>query len=59
MIEIKETKNQSVICPHCEKTLGRIEAVKAKSTFGVRYIYSCGQCRKVLGVSHRKGFFMG
>ena len=59
MIEIRETKNQPVICPHCEKTLGAINAVKTKTTFGVRFVYACGQCRKVLGVSHRKGFFMG
>jgi len=26
---------------------------------GKRYVYSCPECRKVLGVSHRKGFWMG
>lgn len=59
MIELKETTNQSAICPHCEKTLGPIEAIKTKSKLGVRYVYTCGFCRKVLGVSHRKGFWMG
>jgi hypothetical protein len=59
MIEITETKNARAVCPHCEQQLGRIEAIKTKSTFGVRFIYVCNQCRKVLGVSHRKGFFMG
>ena len=29
------------------------------SLFGKRYIYFCPECRKVLGVSHRKGFWMG
>jgi hypothetical protein len=26
---------------------------------GRRYLYFCPHCRKVLGVSHRKGFWMG
>ncbi len=59
MIEVKETSDHPVVCPHCEKTLGKIVAVKAKSGLGVRFVYACGQCRKVLGVSHRKGFWMG
>lgn len=59
MIEIKETTSKSAICPHCEKALGRVNAIKAKSGFGVRFVYSCGFCNKVLGVSHRKGFWMG
>lgn len=59
MIEIQESQNESVLCPHCEKTLGTIRAVKAKTRMGVRFVYACGFCRKVLGVSHRKGFWMG
>jgi len=30
-----------------------------ESMLGKRYIYFCPNCRKVLGVSHRKGFWMG
>jgi hypothetical protein len=26
---------------------------------GKRFVYFCGTCRKVLGISHRKGFWMG
>jgi hypothetical protein len=26
---------------------------------GKRFLYFCGGCRKVLGISHRKGFWMG
>ena len=59
MIEVREVKDKSAICPHCEKTLGVVNAIKTKTSLGVRYIYSCGACNKVLGVSHRKGFFMG
>jgi hypothetical protein len=59
MIEVKESTTQSAICPHCEKKLGTVNAIKTKSSLGVRYVYACGFCRKVLGVSHRKGFWMG
>ena len=59
MIEVRESDNQSVVCPHCEKTLGTLHAVKTRSKFGVRYVYACGLCRKVLGVSQRKSFWMG
>ena len=59
MIEINETKTETPICPHCERRLGTIGARKIGSMFGVRFVYFCGQCKKVLGVSHRKGFFMG
>ncbi len=59
MVEIRETKSARALCPHCEKQLGSIDAIKTRSTFGVRFVYVCGLCRKVLGVSHRKGFFMG
>jgi hypothetical protein len=59
MVEIRETKNQSPVCPHCEKKIGTINAQKIGSIFGVRFVYFCDSCKKVLGVSHRKGFFMG
>ena len=59
MVQIRETTDKPAICPHCEKTLGRMNAIKTKSAFGVRFVYSCGHCNKVLGVSHRKGFWMG
>lgn len=47
-------------CPHCEKDIDAVsynELTGAK--FGKRYIYFCTSCRKTLGVSHRKGFWMG
>lgn len=46
-------------CPHCEKELENIISTQVESTFGKRYIYACPECKKVLGVSHRKGFWMG
>lgn len=48
------------LCPHCKKQL---ETVSYRELYGglwgKRYIYFCQSCRATLGVSHRKGFFMG
>jgi hypothetical protein len=46
-------------CPHCDKPLQRVLARKLRSSLGVRFLYFCSHCKKVLGVSHRKGFWMG
>ncbi len=59
MIEIKENSLEPPVCPHCEKEVTTIHAQKIRTLLGVRFIYYCGECRKVLGVSHRKGFLMG
>ena len=47
------------ICPHCERELNTVWYQNVHGVFGKRYIYFCPECRKVLGVSHRKGFWMG
>lgn len=59
MIRIDEKTNQTPLCPHCEADIERLLATKVESLLGVRYVYFCEQCRKVLGVSHRKGVMMG
>ena len=59
MIQIIEDNNATPICPHCEKKIREVVARKLGGTLGVRYLYFCRECRKVLGVSHRKGFWMG
>ncbi|MFP4662067.1 MAG: hypothetical protein ACLFPF_07750 [Halanaerobiales bacterium] len=56
-VEVKE--NIKPVCPHCEAELDNIWTKKLKSPLGKRYIYFCPMCKKVLGVSHRKGFWMG
>lgn len=54
-----------VKCPHCEHDLDSVNADLLMTagggvfSFGKRYIYSCPSCNRVLGVSHRKGFWMG
>lgn len=58
-LEAVEVNDIAPLCPHCERTIERLLWRKVASTLGVRYIYYCSHCRKVLGISHRKGFWMG
>lgn len=59
MINLTETETENPVCPFCEKELTNIFAKRISSTLGVRFIYFCSICKKVLGISHRKGFWMG
>ncbi len=47
-------------CPHCDKDIDTVLYRELYGGFwGKRYIYFCQSCRATLGISHRKGFFMG
>lgn len=47
-------------CPHCRRDIATVSYRELHGGFwGRRYIYFCGECLMTLGVSHRKGFFMG
>jgi hypothetical protein len=59
MLRAEEKNDVSPICPHCAKELMRVWYRALESVFGKRYVYFCPECKKVLGVSHRKGFWMG
>ena len=59
MISVEETEDVNPICPFCTKELHKIFCRQLGGMFGKRYVYFCPDCRKVLGVSHRKGFWMG
>ncbi len=59
MIEILKREDVQPLCPHCSTPLRSLWYQQLAGIFGRRYIYFCGSCRKVLGVSHRKGFWMG
>ncbi|MFH1194789.1 MAG: hypothetical protein V1720_03695 [bacterium] len=59
MISVEETTTVNPICPHCEKEITKVYARRVESVFGVRFVYFCIFCRKVLGISQRKGFWMG
>lgn len=58
-VRIREDFPAAPVCPHCEKEIHELAARKVDSLLGVRFVYYCVDCRKVLGVSHRKGFWMG
>ncbi len=58
-IRIREDFPATPICPHCGQEIQEIAARRVESTLGVRFLYFCANCRKVLGISHRKGFWMG
>jgi predicted RNA-binding Zn-ribbon protein involved in translation (DUF1610 family) len=59
MIECRETQSEFPVCPHCGQPVREVLCRRLSSVFGKRYIYFCALCKKVLGVSHRKGFWMG
>lgn len=59
MIQCTERDDITPLCPHCGAALKEIWCQRLTAFFGKRYVYSCPHCRKVLGVSHRKGFWMG
>ena len=59
MIELKENDDATPLCPHCSKPLDELWFQELKGYLGRRYVYFCTKCRKILGVSHRKGFWMG
>lgn len=65
MTVVHENAELVPICPHCSAALnevhGRNLPAVGSSTFrfGKRYIYACPSCRKVIAISHRKGFWAG
>jgi len=59
MIKTEQKENVTPLCPHCEKKLNTLHYRSLGGRFGRRYVYFCASCEKVLGVSHRKGFWMG
>jgi hypothetical protein len=59
MVELRENREAVPICPHCSEPVDEIWFRELKALLGRRYVYFCSKCRKILGVSHRKGFWMG
>jgi DNA-directed RNA polymerase subunit RPC12/RpoP len=59
VIELKEKTDVRPSCPHCSEQLDELWFQELKGFLGRRYVYFCGRCQKILGVSHRKGFWMG
>ena len=59
MIKSEERNDVTPLCPHCDEPVRSIGYRRLSGLFGRRYVYFCAACKKVLGVSHRKGFWMG
>ena len=59
MIELIEKKDEEPLCPNCSEVITQIWFRELRSLFGKRYVYFCQHCKAVLGMTHRKGFFMG
>ena len=59
MINLETKRDVEPVCPYCSSELRTVWMRELKSVLGRRYIYFCSNCRKVLGVSHRKGLWMG
>ena len=59
MVELEERIDILPVCPHCKTELSTIAFRELSGLLGKRYVYFCSNCKSVLGVSHRKGFWMG
>lgn len=59
MINAEERNDVQPVCPHCKTDLASIHYRRIYAVLGKRYVYFCPHCRAVLGVTHRKGFWMG
>ena len=59
-LNLERDEQTQPVCPHCQKQLNTVKYRELHGAFwGKRYFYFCPSCRAALGVSHRKGFFMG
>jgi len=59
MINLKEKSEVTPLCPHCNEAVTELWFREISTILGKRFLYFCSHCKKVLGVSHRKGFWMG
>lgn len=59
MINLEINNSIEPVCPHCSEKLHTVYMRELRSVLGKRFMYFCHKCHKVLGVTHRKGFWMG
>ncbi len=52
-------KGVTPLCPHCEHEIEGVYQQELDEGLGKANLWFCMTCRKSLGVSHRKGFWMG
>ncbi|NOZ93245.1 MAG: hypothetical protein GXP47_00700 [Acidobacteria bacterium] len=58
MIPLQE-RHDPPLCPHCKEPLTRLVRTRIQEPLGKAYVWSCPHCRCTLGITHRKGFWMG
>jgi len=55
-LPVEERDDFMPVCPHCGAELHTLLARPlSASVLSKRLVYCCPKCRKVLGISHRKG----
>ncbi len=59
MIQLQHQTEQLPVCPHCKTQISTLFYQELAGFLGKRFLYFCPSCKSVLGVSHRKGFWMG
>lgn len=59
MVRLVEERSINPKCPHCKNQLNTVSFKELEAFLGKRYIYFCPHCHSTLGISHRKGFWMG
>ncbi len=52
-------EGQHPICPKCDQPTDGLMSVKIRSDMGKAFVWCCPRCQAILGVTHRKGFWMG
>ncbi len=56
MIKIIDKENIDITCAHCNRKINTAWVCEHFSDLGVRYIYLCSSCQRLLGIAHKKGF---
>jgi hypothetical protein len=47
------------LCPHCDQPIAGLYQRQLDEGLGKAYVWFCSHCHRTLGMSHRKGFWMG
>lgn len=58
-LPVRTEEQLTLRCPYCDEELTEITATPLEARLGKRFAYGCPHCRRLLSVSHRKGFWMG
>ena len=49
----------SPVCPSCDAPIEKVYGQQISQGFGKAHVWFCVSCKRSLGVTHRKGFWMG